>query len=50
MSALYQIFVGQTNSVPTFQDHTNVHVKVDMLKEEMETVKVISHFPRYPKP
>ena len=41
MSALHQIFVGQTNSVPTLQDHTDAHVKVDILKE-METVKVIN--------
>ena len=45
MSALHRIFVGQMNGVPTLQDHTDVHVKVDMLKEEMETVKVISNFP-----
>ena len=44
MNALHQIFVGQTDSVPTLQDHTDVHVKVDILKE-IETVKVISHFP-----
>ena len=48
MNALHQIFVGQTNSVPILQDHTDVHVKVDILKE-METVKVISYFPN-PKP